>query len=72
VVADHREHAGDPLQTIVYRTAARCDDHETLSAQPGDQRFPATDLAVDGDTLYLLIPGTGIVSHRSRPSAPAS
>jgi hypothetical protein len=54
----------------VYRTAARCDDHETLTAQPGDQRFPATDLAVDGDTLYLLIPGTGIVSHPFSPERP--
>jgi hypothetical protein len=29
--------------------------------------YPATALAADGTTLYLVVPGTGIVTHSFAP-----
>lgn len=66
------EHAGDPPQTIVYRVLALCDEYEVMTSPPQDQRFPATDLAVDGRTLYLVVPGTGIVRHDFAPAGPCA
>jgi hypothetical protein len=57
------EHAGDPPQTIVHRLLASCDEYEVMTSPPQDQRFPAIDVAVDGRTVYLVVPGTGIVRH---------
>jgi len=54
-------HAGDPNQTIIHRQFG-CGQVERLTSPP-DADFLATDLAVDGATLYLLVPGTGIVTH---------
>jgi hypothetical protein len=64
------EHAGDPNQAIIHRLRGGCRDFETLSNPPGpDQEsgFRATGLAVDGQTVYLVVPGTGIVTHRFAP-----
>ena len=55
-------HAGDPNETIIHRQFGACSQVERLTSSP-DLNFLATDLAVDGSTLYLLVPGTGIVIH---------
>ena len=55
-------HAGDPNETIIHRQFGACSQVERLTSSP-DVDFLATDLAVDGPTLYLLVPGTGIVIH---------
>src|SRR5205814_5029682 len=60
------EHTGDPNQAIIHRLAGGCQEWESLDNPPGpDQEsgFRAIDVAVDGPTTYLLVPGTGIVSH---------
>ncbi|HEV7883040.1 MAG TPA: hypothetical protein VGO81_05695 [Solirubrobacteraceae bacterium] len=62
------EHAGDPKEALIFRLADDCLRHERLTTPPeGD--FAATDLAVDGTTLYLLVPGTGVVTHEFAPEA---
>ena len=55
-------HAGDPNQTLIRKTTPGCQETETLTSAP-DADFLATDIAVDGATLYLLVPGIGIVTH---------
>ena len=55
-------HAGDPNETIITRQFNDCSQRERIVSAP-DAEFPATDVAVDGPTLYLLVPGTGIVTH---------
>ncbi|MDX6690071.1 MAG: hypothetical protein QOG15_1528 [Solirubrobacteraceae bacterium] len=64
------EHAGDPNQARILRVAGTCYDLEALVNPAGpDQEngYLATDLAVDGATLYLVVPGTGIVQHPFAP-----
>jgi hypothetical protein len=64
------QHAGDPNQAVIYRQTGSCVQHESLSTPAGpdeESSFLATDLAVDGSTLYLVVPGTGIVAHRFTP-----
>ena len=60
------EHADDPKETIVFRVVDDCLRLERMTTPP-DGDFAATDLAVDGTTLYLLVPGTGIVTHAFVP-----
>jgi hypothetical protein len=60
------EHAGDPKEALISRLAGDCLRRERLTT-PADGDFAATDLAVDGTTLYLLVPGTGIVTHAFAP-----
>jgi hypothetical protein len=60
------EHAGDPRETLIFRLAGGCLRRERIATSP-DGEFAATDLAVDGTTLYLLVPGTGIVTHDFTP-----
>jgi hypothetical protein len=55
-------HSGDPNETIIVRQFGLCQQREVLASAP-DAEFLATDLAVDGATLYLLVPNTGIVTH---------
>lgn len=60
------EHAGDPNRTILFEVADECYRTEALINPPGPNQadgFRAIDLAVDGPTLYLVVPGTGIVTH---------
>jgi hypothetical protein len=55
-------HAGDPNETIIVRQFNFCTQRERLLSDENAD-FAATDLAIDGTTLYLLVPGTGIVTH---------
>jgi len=58
------EHTGDPAEAIIFRQTADCLQRERLVSPPNaTQRFAAIDLAVDGAALYLVRPGTGIVTH---------
>jgi len=64
------EHVGDPNQAVIFRQAGSCLQYETLENAAGpDQEtgFRATALAVDADELYLVVPGTGIVTHAFTP-----
>lgn len=56
-------HVGDPNQTILFRSTPGCLQSEVLESAPDAEGFLATDIAVDGATVYLLVPGTGIVTH---------
>ena len=65
-------HTGDPNETIIHREfGGGCSQVERL-ASPPDAEFVATDLAVDGPVLYLLVPGVGIVTHMIGPQVPAA
>jgi hypothetical protein len=67
------EHVGDPNRAIIFRQAGACLQYETLVNPVGpDQEsgFRATGMAVDGETLYLVVPGTGIVTHAFAPQRP--
>jgi hypothetical protein len=57
------EHAGDPNEALIFRQAGNCLQRERLIGPPDSQAFLATDIAADDASLYLLVPGTGIVSH---------
>jgi hypothetical protein len=61
------EHVGDPNQAVIYRLkTGGCLEYESLANPPGpDQEtgYRATGLAVDGSSLFLTAPPTGIVSH---------
>jgi hypothetical protein len=61
-------HAGDPNEAIIFRQTGGCLRLERLAnASEAIEGFRATDLAVDGATLYLLVPGAGIVTHTFTP-----
>lgn len=64
------EHTGDPAEAIIFRRTRSCLQRERLISPPNAgaaDQFEAIDLAVDGATLYLLEPGTGIVTHAFTP-----
>jgi hypothetical protein len=64
------EHAGDPNQAVIYKGTGSCLQHEGLATPAGpdeESSYRAIDLAVDGSTLYLVVPGTGIVQHDFTP-----
>lgn len=63
------EHTGDPNEAIVFRQQGDCVQRERLIGPVGapQEQFEAIDLAVDGSTLYLVRPGTGIVAHAFAP-----
>jgi hypothetical protein len=62
-------HTGDPNEAIVFRTEpAGCQSRQRLVSAAESDDFLATDLAVDGSTLYLLAPGEGIVTHTFAPT----
>jgi hypothetical protein len=66
------EHAGDPNQAIIYKGVNSCLESESLQTPAGpdqESTYQAIDLAVDGTTLYLVVPGTGIVTHDFVPRA---
>jgi hypothetical protein len=56
-------HSGDPNETLIFRQSGACLQRERLVSAPNAESFLATDVAVDGATLYLLVPETGIVTH---------
>jgi hypothetical protein len=61
------EHAGDPKETLIFRLVGDCLRAERI-ATPETGAFAATGLAVDGATVYLLVPDSGIVSHEFAPA----
>jgi len=63
-------HAGDPNSARIARLAGGCQTWETMTNPSGPDEadgYPATALAADGTTLYLVVPGTGIVAHAFAP-----
>jgi hypothetical protein len=69
------EHAGDPNEAVIYKGAGPCLQHESLETPAGpdqESSYRAIDLAMDGATLYLVVPGTGIVMHEFTPVATPS
>ncbi|MBA3327183.1 MAG: hypothetical protein H0T43_02630 [Solirubrobacterales bacterium] len=64
------EHTGDPSQAVIFRHTGGCLDSEAMVNPRGPDEatgFRADALAVDGRTLYLSVPGTGIVAHGFTP-----
>jgi hypothetical protein len=61
------EHLDDPKETRIFRVVGACARSERITA-PSSGDYAATDLAVDGETLYLLVPGVGVVTHVFTPS----
>jgi hypothetical protein len=60
------EHVGDPNQAIIRRQVGECLETEALATPAGpdeESGYRATDLAVDGDKVYLVVPDTGVVRH---------
>jgi hypothetical protein len=60
------EHLDDPKESIVFRLVGTCLRSERMQT-PSSGDYAATSLAVDGSTLYLVVPGTGIVTHDFAP-----
>jgi hypothetical protein len=56
-------HAGDPDQAVIFRQTGDCLQIQRLDSADENSPFLATDLAADGATLYLLVPGVGIATH---------
>jgi hypothetical protein len=59
-------HAGDPNAARVARLLSGCQTWQTMTnpSGPGEaEGYPATALTADGATLYLVVPGTGVVTH---------
>jgi len=64
------EHVGDPNQAIIHRLFNDCLSSERLPNPAGPNQetgFRATDIAVDARIVYLIQPGTGIVTHTFTP-----
>jgi len=66
------QHAGDPFQTVINRLRDGCRDFDVLTGAPGEERYPAVDLAVDGGSLLLAVPGRGVVAHAFAPDRPCA
>ncbi|HUR87352.1 MAG TPA: hypothetical protein VMY78_18635 [Solirubrobacteraceae bacterium] len=62
------EHLDDPKESIFFRLAGTCEQREDIQT-PSDGDYAATGLAVDGETLYVIVPGAGIVTHDFTPGA---
>jgi|1186.fasta_scaffold29225_2 hypothetical protein len=63
-------HAGDPNSARIARLRGGCHTWETMTNPSGPAEadgYPATALAADGATVYLVVPGAGIVSHAFAP-----
>jgi hypothetical protein len=65
------EHLDDPRQAIIHRLVGTCLRSEVIQT-PAAGDYAATGLAVDGATLYLIVPGAGIVTHEFTPGATPS
>ena len=65
-------HANDPNMAILsHVTGPVCGAYEQLENPPGPKQaegFLAEAMAVDGRTIYLHVPGTGIVTHEFTPT----
>jgi hypothetical protein len=66
------QHAGDPFRTVINRLRGGCRDIEVLAAGPDEERYPAVDLAVDGGSLLLVVPGSGVVARAVAPGRPCA
>ena len=62
------EHLDDPKESIVFRLAGTCERLERMQT-PSSADYAATGFAVDAGTLYLVVPGAGIVTHEFTPAA---
>lgn len=62
------EHLDDPKESIIFRLAGTCERRENIQT-PSTGDYAATGIAVDGSTLYLIVPGAGIVTHDFTPGA---
>jgi hypothetical protein len=63
-------HAGDPNSARIARLAGGCRTWETMTNPSGPAEadgYPATALSADRATVYLVVPGTGIVTHDFAP-----
>jgi len=72
-LTDTQTASNGPLQATIERFANGCLASESLFSAPGanpQTDFRATGLAVDGQTLYLLVPPIGVVSHAFTPDRP--
>lgn len=69
-------HVGDPNLAVISRiVTADCSEFEQLPNPPGPgeaDRYRAEAMAVDGRTIYLFVPGIGIVTHDFVPSRPCA
>jgi hypothetical protein len=64
-------HTGDPNEARISRLGPDCDTYERLINPVGPDEadgYRAEGLAVDGTTLYLYVPATGIVTHEFAPT----
>jgi hypothetical protein len=60
------EHLDDPKESIIFRLEGTCERRENIKT-PSTGDYAATALAVDGSTLYLVVPTIGIVAHVFTP-----
>jgi hypothetical protein len=60
-------HVGDPNEATIFRQQGECLQRERLISPPATDVFIATYLTVDETTMYLVVPGSGIVSHGFTP-----
>lgn len=60
-------HVGDRNEATIFRQAGDCLQRERLVSPPNAEGFLATHLAVDETTMYLVVPGAGIVIHTFAP-----
>ena len=67
-------YAGDPNSARISRLANGCLTWQTMTNPAGPAEadgYPATALTADGASLYVVVPGTGIVAHAFTPQVPA-
>jgi len=60
-------HVGDPNEATIFRQQGECVQRERLVSPSGIDAFLATYLTVDEDTMFLVVPGAGIVTHTFTP-----
>ena len=63
-------HTGDPNEARISRlTSGTCADTERIVGPATEfEDYPAEAMAVDGATVYLAVPGAGIVTHAFAPT----
>lgn len=67
-------HGGDPNIAVISRLVGDgCSEYQTFINPPGPaqaERYLAEAMAVDDSTVYLYVPGLGIVAHVFTPAGP--
>lgn len=59
-------HPEEPNSSVITRQTEACLETQVLKNPEGPEEhegYPAVDIAADGEKLYLLVPGKGMVSH---------